>query len=134
MKPEPECRRPEFSEGCKVKLADGQEWTFPKPILSLAPYRKEDGSLGLQRRAPFGAEFAAMFDRYIDKMAGETEDDLLAFLTLRVVLAVELLSRNYDLTDDEIQELFILDLDSPESTAMCHAIDEVLQGRNPKKA
>lgn len=132
MRPESECRKPEFSEGHGVTLGDGQEWTFPKPMFALLPFRKADGSIVLQRSA-FGAAYNAMYDRYIDAMAGESEDELLAFITLRVVLAIELLSRNYALTDEDLQELFIMNLDSPECTTMCHAIDDVLQGKNPKK-
>lgn len=132
--PEASVRKPEFTEGRMVRLADGQEWTFPAPVLALAPYRKEDGSLGLRRSPPFGPDFQAGLDRYIDRISDESDDDVLETLTMRLTLAVDLLSRNYNLTDGLVETLFSLDLASDESLKMWDEIDSAIIGRSPKKA
>lgn len=135
MRPEFECRKPGFTEGCKVRMADGQEWTFPKPYLALVPHRTAEGVLALRASPPFGSEFQDGLQRYIDLQTSESsEDDILQRLTLRLVLAVELLQRNYDLTDEQVQELFVIEMNSDAATEMWSDINAVILGRNPKKA
>lgn len=132
MRPETECRREEFSEGCKVRLGDGQEWTFPKPVLRLLPVRKEDGGFGLRPAPPFGPDYQKDLLKYLDA-ARDDDASFLDFLCLRVTLAATLLARNYDLSDEEIQGLlYIVNEESEESVAMWTEIDGVLLGNAPK--
>lgn len=97
-------RRPEWTEGPKVKLCDGQEWTFPKPVLGFKPARNPDGTWGAAERAPYGQEYQDAVDRYV-AIDPKTEADFLQMIGQRINLAAELLFRNYDLTDDELIDL-----------------------------
>lgn len=132
MKLESECRRPEFTEGCKVKLGDGQEWTFPKPVLRLVPVRREAGGFEMRGTPPFGPDYQAKLDRYVDSDA-DTEDAAVESFCLRVELAVDLLSRNYVLTDEDVQDLFyIASGGTEETTEMWKEIENAVLGRAPK--
>lgn len=132
MRPESECRRPEFTEGYKVTLGDGQEWTFPKPVLRLLPVRKEAGGFGLETAPPFGPDYQAELTRYVD-LAVEDEDSAFESMCLRVSLAATLLTRNYDLSDEEIQGLLYVEGGASEAAReMWSEVDAVVMGRAPK--
>lgn len=132
MRPEPECRRPEFTEGCKVKLGDGQEWTFPRPILRVVPTRDESGGFSLRQAPPFGPEYQADLERYLNHDHAD-DGSFYEGLEIRAGLAVKLLLRNYDLSDAEIQELIYLEPNpSPECIEMWSGIEGAVVGRAPK--
>lgn len=96
-------RRPEWTEGTKVRLCDGQEWTFPRPVIGFTPVRK-DGVWTAEQRPPYGDEFQAEKTAYL-AMPRDTMDQYVAWVGKRINLAAELLYRNYDLTDDQLVEL-----------------------------
>jgi hypothetical protein len=105
-------RRHEWSEVSKIKLCDGQEWTFPRPVVGFSPVRK-DGKWTAEQRAPYGDEFREASRAYI-AMPRDSPSDFVAFLGARINLAAELLYRNYDLTDDQLVEL--LDVTNDEAS------------------
>ena len=38
----PSLKRPDFTPGREITLADGQKWTFPLPVIELVPDDKDD--------------------------------------------------------------------------------------------
>ena len=81
--------------------------------------------------APFGGDYQADLERYIDH---DHSDDAAFFegLALRITLAIRLLRRNYDLTDQDVQELLYLDSSSADAAEMWSALDDAVMGRHPK--
>ena len=85
-------RKPGFSEGLKVILADGQEWTLPKPRIRFKP-RIVDGKVEIGGGPSFGPEF----DDKLDILFGVAEADPAERLRVKFEVAVRLLAANYDL-------------------------------------
>src|SRR5438046_562568 len=59
-------RRAEFTEGPRIELGDGQEWTFPRPWLRLYPVRALGGGLTVGGGFGYGADHDDLVDRLID--------------------------------------------------------------------
>ena len=85
-------RRPSFSEGAKILMADGQEWSLAKPSSEM---------LG-------SAQFKA-FTRGL--LEAEDRSDL---LRAEFALAINLLTSNYDLGPNDLQSLLGFRRGSPE--------------------
>jgi hypothetical protein len=115
-------RREGFSEGPKVKLGDGQEWTFPEPRPIFFPRRDGDGKVSLDARRTYDADY---LDRLDDLFAAE---DGVRRLEIETELAVGLLLRNYDLDDQAIRRLFATVADDPAGRAMWDEIEGVILG------
>ena len=75
-------RRPTFAEGVRIRLADGQAWSLPDH----PPYREDDEHIAVLRAI------------------GEAEEAL-ERTRCELVLAIVLLSRNYDLTSRDYQAI-----------------------------
>jgi hypothetical protein len=96
-------RRPECDEAnsVAVRLADGQEWLFPRPMLELrAAFRDGKAVSAYPVRA---------YDRELEELVealGQCTDDT-ALLCGAATLGAWLLARNYELTDDELNTLFV---------------------------
>ena len=99
-------RKPTFTEGARVRLADGQLWTFPKPTVMFYPFRQPDGSIAVAWRLGHGIDHAEALERHED-LAG---DDFQATrIGIRLELAAKLLLRNYDLDNRALRRLITLD-------------------------
>lgn len=121
-------RKPGFTEGTRVRLADGQEWTFPKPWLRLYPARDADGKFYAAGGMSFGAEYEEKFDELIEC----PDDDLYRKLCLQVELAASLLASNYELTDGDLRRLLPIDSTVDGCKEMWEAIGGVLMGNPPE--
>jgi hypothetical protein len=55
------CRKPGYSEGIKVTMADGQQWAIPKPRIRFKP-RIVDGKVEIGGGPSFGPEFDDKLD------------------------------------------------------------------------
>jgi hypothetical protein len=97
-------RKPGFVEGCKVRLADGQERTLPKPKLRFKP-KIIDGRFEISGGPSFGPEF----DDKLDILFGITDADPSERLRTKFELAVKLLAANYELEPDNFAELVVLE-------------------------
>ena len=53
-------RRPEFTEGRKVTLGDGQEWVFPQPHAILYPVFGPDRKISLGFGYSYGYEYRGL--------------------------------------------------------------------------
>jgi hypothetical protein len=113
-------RKPEFSAGVRVVLADGQEWTFPKPKLRFTP-KVVGGHVEIAGGPSFGPEF----DDKLDVLFGVTDADPTERLRIKFELAVRLLAANYNLEPEHFAELIVLEPGDPASERwerLCDAI------------
>jgi len=124
-------RRPEFTEGHRIKLGDGQEWTFPKPRIRFFPVRDKSGGIDVGMKADFGEAHRETLAALMDRTGDDIEAGVERF-RLRLELAVGLLTQNYDLDDAALQTLLAMDFDDPALVEMWTKLGDVLQGRSPK--
>jgi hypothetical protein len=120
-------RKPAFSAGVKITLADGQEWTLPKPRIRFKP-RIVDGKVEIGGGPSFGPEF----DDKLDILFGVTEADPSELLRIKFELAVRLLAVNYDLKPENFGELIVLEPDDPASDERWEQLCDAIMGIAPK--
>jgi hypothetical protein len=101
-------RRPDFRPGPSIRLADGWDWTIPAPPRVTAP--EAEG---------FGPDYAATV------AALESAEDRTERLRAELALAIYLLSRNYDLTPDDLYALLGFPPDDPALAAMQAAFHRI---------
>ena len=82
------CGKPGFSEGYRVTLADGQEWTLPKPKIRFKP-KIVDGKVEIGGGPSFGPEF----DDKLDILFGVVDAEPVERLSVKFEVAVRLLRR-----------------------------------------
>ncbi len=121
-------RKRGFTEGPKVVLGDGQEWTFPRPWLRLYPVRAPGGGFAMGGGEGYGADFDDLVDRLVDC----EPDDIPARLAIQFEMAACLLCRNYELNDRDLRRLLAIDLGDPACEDRWARINQVLLGRPPK--
>jgi hypothetical protein len=121
-------RRPEFTEGPRIELGDGQEWTFPRPWLRLYPVRAPGGGFTVGGGLGYGANHDDLVDRLIDCDLNDTPTRL----ALQFEMAALLLGRNYTLADRDLRRLLAIDLADPACENRWTQINQVLLGRPPK--
>jgi len=120
-------RRPEFAGGVPVQLGDGQVWTLPKPGLMLRPEFGPDGRPTFGKFRPaWGEDYEAKVDAFLE--ASDGFDQIVALL----VLAVDLLERNYALDDGAIGQLLPRIIGDEANDAMWEAVRDVALGVGPK--
>jgi hypothetical protein len=120
-------RKPGFSEGPKVVLADGQAWILPKPRLRFKP-RIVDGKVEIGGGPSFGPEF----DDQIDILFGVIEADPAERLRVKFEVAVRLLAANYDLRPNQFSELIVLEPGDPASDERWEQLCNAIMGIAPK--
>ncbi len=120
-------RRPDFGAGEPIVLADGQAWHFPRPVVSLFPIVGPDGRLAdLGGRATFGRDYDDLL-RQLHTAPGPVDQ-----LRALFALAIDLLTRNYELTGPELSRLLEYRDGDPENASTWSRIAEVATGNNPK--
>lgn len=102
-------RRSCFQEGRKIRLADGQMWTF------VLPPRDEQWQHGL-----FAHEFKGLMQAIT---AAEYSDQPLAELAF----AIFLLSQNYCLSPTDYERMLDFTPESPESSDWQHSLHHLVQ-------
>ena len=120
-------RKPGFREGRRIKLADGQEWSIPKPRLIFKPKITSDGKVDFGGGANFGPEF----DDQMDILLGAREAEPTERLRVKFEVAVRLLASNYNLAPDDFAELLVLEVGEPDSDARWDALTSA-DGHRPK--
>ncbi|WP_165221935.1 hypothetical protein [Aquisphaera insulae] len=128
MRDERTVRKATFTEGPRVVLGDGQEWTFPRPWLRLYPVRGADGRLAVGGGMGYGADYEELVDRLVE--CGT--DDTSSRLALQFQMAGLLLGRNYELDDRDLRRLLAVDLADPSCEGRWAQINQILLGRPPK--
>jgi hypothetical protein len=127
MLDEKSLRKPSFTAGHAVTLADGQEWTFPKPRIRLKP-KIANGKVEIGGGPSFGPEY----DEQLDVLFGTVEVDPVERLRVKFEMAVKLLSANYDLKPEDYAELIVLEPGDPASDERWEQLSNVLLGIAPK--
>jgi len=120
-------RKPGFTDGHKVRLADGQEWVFPRPRIRLKP-KIVDGRVEIGGEPSFGPEY----DDQLDVLFGAVEVDDVERLRVKFEMAVRLLSANYELKPEDYAELIVLEPGEPASMERWEQLSNVLLGMAPK--
>jgi hypothetical protein len=120
-------RRPGFRDDVRVRLADGQEWSLPKPRVKLSRRTGQDGSRRLVETAELGPDYAGHLEAY-EEACESGEGAALAMFDL----AAALLRENYTLTDQQADTLLEFRPDDPENDVLWGAILSTARGRAPK--
>jgi hypothetical protein len=120
-------RRPGFSEGTPVTMADGQVWTLPKPRFRFKP-KIVDGRVEIGGGATFGPES----DGDLEILYGVVDVGAEEFLRVKMAMAVRLLRANYELTDDDLGDLLVLEPGDAASDDRWTAISDAVAGIAPK--
>lgn len=116
-------RRPGYRGGEKILLADGQYWSFPKPMISFAPDDTEQGyRVYLELGDGFDARMATM-----EAAKGG------AFIGAQLGVARYLLCLNYDLTLAQVQRLIRFRYEEDAEDATRAAIMDVARGLDAPK-
>ena len=121
-------RKPEFSEGDWAELADGQRWNFPRPRLRFRP-KFVDGKVDVGGGRTFGPEY----DESLSLILGTKEAEPFEVVTAKFDMAIRLLRSNYNLSDDEVCDLLVLETEDPTSVGRFHAVSDILAGIAPKR-
>lgn len=123
-------RKPDMdpSRSTPIKLADGQEWYLPRPMIELRPHFKDGEAVRLSRFLTCGEDL----DRMIEGIS-QAEDGVTRLLAV-LRLGGDLLLRNYDLTQGELEQLFRYRIDdhTGQSEEMVTAIIDVATGNLPE--
>jgi hypothetical protein len=127
MRTEAELRRPDFTGGTPVRLADGNEWSIPRPVIRISPRLDDAGKVaGLSARTTFGAEFDDLIRSIQEPPEGANR------VTLLLTLAVDLLDKNYTLTPEEKAEVLTFDMGDEAGEQMLFDVYDVAVGNGPK--
>ena len=122
-------RKPGFTPGVAVVLADGQEWKFPPPRLRLSPVRAGDGFAVAVNRAGLPD-----YPRWEAVLYSEAQVPAEEYWTVRMTAAATLLLANYELTDQELDSLLVWETGDPAADERWDRIDEAILGVVPKPA
>jgi hypothetical protein len=122
-------RKPGFRDGPQVKLADSQEWTFPRPRFRIFPVDDPNGQVVPGYRPTYGGAF----DRMLEVFFGAADCTTGELFEMRFKAAGELLRRNYELSTADLATLLFYEEDAPESEARWKDIDSILVGSSPAK-
>lgn len=110
-------RKPEWTEGAWITLADGQSWCFPKPMLrEFRPVFSADGlaKFGASLNS-FGPGYLARLDALMACEPGIEQIEMVA------TIGADLLRKNYDLDDDQLGSLLCYVMtDDGELEEDCH--------------
>jgi hypothetical protein len=104
------CRRSSFRQGRRIRLADGQTWTFPAP-----PQGSEWKSL------PFGAEYTDILQA-LQESEDSAEENL-----AKLALSIFLLGHNYHLSPVDYERLLGSTPASPDSSELQNAFQYLAQ-------
>jgi len=123
-------RKPGFSDGYPVTLADGQVWVFPGPRLRLHPRIGADGRVEIAGGRTFGPEM----DSKLDVLFSASDDGSGGWdrLGVQFEVVVRLLLANYDLAPVDVETLLVYEPGDPASDQRWDEILEVVLGAAPK--
>jgi hypothetical protein len=115
----------------RIKLGDGQEWSFPLPRIRMVPKRNGDGqfTFGFKPAPGQGNILGKSFDLLWTIQEQEPDDAW----GIRFGAAACLLQMNYNLTDENLEDLIYLDKNDPETFERWRDIEQILRGLNPKE-
>jgi hypothetical protein len=107
-----------------VKLADGQEWLFPKPWIQIHASFADGNASSHYPVVTAGPEL----DELVEAMS--QCEDAMAQLSGAATMGAYLLLRQYDLTDRELDQLFAFRLTDPSSWDWAKGVIGVATGQS----
>lgn len=120
-------RRDTFTEGREVVLADGQSWSLARPYVIFRIDSTASGFIETLRLDGDDGAFSALMKRYD---AAETNFE---YMTAIALIGHLLLTRNYDLTPDQVGDLMPFGFDEDtEPGRIQQEVMRVARGRGPK--
>ena len=122
-------RRKTFDErnSVPVILADGQPWAFPKPWLEIRASFRDGKAQTTYTVLTYGPELDALV-----KAIRECQNNV-ALLCGAASLGAYLVSQNYDLSDEDLDRLFVFRVGDSASWDWARAIMDVATGRSGPK-
>lgn len=117
----PDWRGPE-SGAQGVRLADGQTWYLPRPRIGVGLQFDAQGQTSLVSRCPDDPDYEHLFDLYFNS------DNPVAVIKATLDMAVLLLRRNYELTDEHVAALLVYEPGTADGQAMMTALQRVTTG------
>jgi hypothetical protein len=128
---EQKARREPFTPGRQIRLADGQEWTFPVAAADgYYPRRAADGTITWELCTSMGPTYDALVDRYVAAEDGVSQLNALLEMTWH------LFQINYSLPFEAFARLIrrypASHAKAAESSAVWTALREVALGEDPK--
>jgi hypothetical protein len=117
-------RKPDLAEhdSVRVTFADGQGWLIPTPWLVFHPVFENGVATHCYRSLGYGAPI----DDLVAMIAGLDDFDVIA--SASATLAGCLLRLQYNLTDDELDQLLAIRADDVESSAWMTTVVEIATG------
>jgi hypothetical protein len=110
-----------------VALADGQTWAFPKPWLEVHAAFRDGKVVSHFPVLTYGPELDALV-----KAIGECQDNT-ALLSGAASLGAYLLAQNYDLSDEDLDQLFAFRVGDLSSWDWARAVIDVATGQSGPK-
>lgn len=121
-------RKPEFAEGTRVVLGDGQEWSLPEYTYTFFPVIDEAGRIVAGGRTSYGADVDADLDVWL----GSAEVEPIERISAQMRVISNLLLRNYDLDVDALQVLLRKNNAEEANREMWTGIVNAVLGCSPK--
>jgi len=121
-------RAPGFTPGVPIRLADGQEWSFPKPVVKLCPVLDDDGAVSIGGVPSFGPDYDDLVEAWYASHSLGPPDQIKAMFAL----GVDLLKRNYTLTPADLRRLLRFHGADAADQQTWEQIADVATGKSPK--
>lgn len=121
-------RRPEFSEGHRVRLGDGGTWVFPLPILRFFPTIGSNGQVAIAAQRGHDDRYQQLRDELIET----DKDDHYNLMRIQVELAGTLLLKNYSLEGKHLARLLPVIPDNPDNDQMWSDLAPVVLAQEPQ--
>jgi len=121
-------RREGFREGYRVRLGDGQEWSFPRPLLHFFPAITDGGEVVLAAQHTHDRRYRELRDELVEV----PEEDRYNQMRIQVCIAAHLLMMNYDLDSKALRELLPVVEDDAGNDAMWGDLVGVILASPPK--
>lgn len=118
-------RRPDFLGGVPLLLSDGQEWFFPRPPLRYRIHLHPETRMPLYVPEPSADWIDAEYCTALEGLGDLLGDDYFERLA---GMAIQLLSRNYNLPDEIIPEILTHELGCMTSLRMWRNLRSAVEG------
>lgn len=130
-------RTPEFVEGSRIPLADGQEWSIRKPRIVIRPrFGKPhtvtvgNAKVDLNVTVSHEASYGPAHKPFTDVLFSDETDDF-KLLEAQFGLLAGLLRENYSLTNEDVGALLVVTPGDPQNESDWTKIRRAIAGLTP---
>lgn len=121
-------RKPEFTEGIRVTLGDGQEWAIPEYTYDFFPDYDENGRIFANGRTSYGPDLDADLNVWL----GSVEVEPIERVNAMMRVAGGLLLKNYDLQLADLQVLLRKNNSDEKACDVWKGLCQAVMGIAPK--